>query len=383
MDFSFATSQEIRFGAGSAKSIPSLIDDSMKRMLVITGSSSYRHRNLLNLLEESVERLEILSVTGEPEIHAIDKLNESARSFDPDVIVAIGGGSVIDVGKAISGLLGNGGSIIDYVEGVGKGKKIHSPGPPLLALPTTSGSGAEVTKNAVIAIKGSGLKASIRSEHLLPRYAIVDPELTHELPKEVTASTGMDALIQCIEPFVSRFANPLSDGLAREGIKRGARWLKAAVQEGSAESREHLAVTSLCGGMALANAKLGAVHGFAGVIGGMIDAPHGALCASLLVPVMKMNLAMAQANGNHSAKAKFDELACLLTNNPSAQGHYSIAWLEGLVSELPLKSLRELGFRSDMMEEATTMALKSSSMKGNPFDPDRHGLLDALEEAMG
>ena len=219
-----------------------------------------------------------------------------AREHGSDVVVAIGGGSVIDTGKAVAMLLGNGGDPLDYLEVIGAGQAITRPSAPCIAVPTTAGTGAEVTANAVLASPAHRVKTSLRSRTMIPWAALVDPLLTVSCPPSVTAASGMDALTQCLEPFVSPMANPLTDAVAREGMRRAAAGLRSAYDDGSnLSARADMSLASVAGGMALANAKLGAVHGLAGVIGGTIAMPHGVACAALLVPVMEANVAALRA----------------------------------------------------------------------------------------
>ena len=208
---------------------------------------------------------------------------ELARREQCDLVIAFGGGSAIDAGKAIAALLANGGELTDYLEVIGKGQPLRHPSVPFIAVPTTAGTGSEVTRNAVLASAEHQVKVSMRSPLMLPRLAVVDPELTLELPPAVTASTGLDALTQLIEPYVSIRANPLTDGFCLEGLRRVSRSLRRAYHAGrDITAREDMSLASLLGGLALANAGLGVVHGFAAPVGGMFHAPHGAICAALL-----------------------------------------------------------------------------------------------------
>ena len=206
-----------------------------------------------------------------------------------DTVIGFGGGAALDAAKAIAILMTNPGDVTDYLEIIGRGKTLTEPPVPCIAIPTTAGTGSEVTRNSVIASREERVKVSLRSPLMLPKVVVVDPELTYDLPPAITASTGVDALTQLIEPFVCSRANPLTDGLCQEGIERVARSLRRAFESAGrgeapadAAAREDMAVASLFGGLALANAGLGAVHGLAAPLGGMIGAPHGAVCAALL-----------------------------------------------------------------------------------------------------
>ena len=237
-------------------------------------------------------------------------------------MIGLGGGSAIDAAKAIAALAANGGDPLDYLEVVGRGRSLTQPSLPCIAIPTTAGTGAEVTRNAVLASPEHGIKASLRSATMLPRLALVDPELTYSLPAAVTASTGLDALTQLIEPFTSSKANPLTDALCREGMMRAARSLRTAYEDGrDAAAREDMALASLFGGLALANAGLGVVHGFAGPVGGTFHAPHGAVCAAFLPHVMAVNArALRTRQPGSAALARYDEIARILTGQSCRPG---------------------------------------------------------------
>ena len=265
------------------------------------------------------------SVLGEPTLATARDGVAAARKAGCDQVIGLGGGSALDAAKAIATLLTNGGDPLDYVEVIGRGQPIAAPAAPLIAIPTTAGTGSEVTRNAVLASPEDGMKVSLRSLHMLPRVALVDPDLLLGLPPAVLASGGLDALSQLIEPFTSLRANPITDALAREGISRAAVALPrahAAATAGEAIApgdREALALASLFGGLCLANAGLGAVHGFAAPLGGSFAAPHGAVCAALLPSVLRVNLrALAARAPEHPALARYHQLGPLLTGRPDA-----------------------------------------------------------------
>lgn len=384
MQFSFATAQSIQFGAGLAAKLPSFLTASIGPILLVTGSTPFRHKPIIDLLKQNGYALELYSVSSEPTVELLDDATRVARASGARCIIAIGGGSAIDTGKAIAALVPNPGETIDYLEGVGKGRPLDQPSLPFMAVPTTAGTGSEVTRNSVVGVPHAGVKVSLRSATMLPRWAVIDPELTYQLPAEVAAYTGMDALIQCLEAYLSNAANPLSDGIAREGIRLAARSIRAACgQTLDPEAKADLCAASVCGGIALANAKLGSVHGFAGPLGGMIDAPHGAICASLLVPCFQANLkALSTREPRHPSLAKMRDLATVLTGNPEAKASYALAWFDSLQADLPLKRLGALGLTSARIGEAARKAAQSSSMKGNPIELSRFELEEILETAL-
>ncbi len=293
--FDFATAGRIMAGPGRSQELPGLLAGLGSRVLVVTGADPARHAGLLAGLGLAAT---VFPVAAEPTVELARAAVAAAREHGADVVVAIGGGSVIDTGKAVAMLLGNGGDPLDYLEVVGSGHAITRPAVPCVAVPTTAGTGAEVTANAVLAVPSHRVKASLRSPLMIPRVALVDPLLTVSCPPPVTAASGLDALTQCLEPFVSVQATPLTDGLAREGLRRAGTGLRAAYADGGdLGARADMAMCSLLGGMALANAKLGAVHGLAGVIGGTADVPHGLACAALLAPVIEANVRALRSAG--------------------------------------------------------------------------------------
>ena len=363
--FEFATAGRIMAGAGRAAELPGLLAGLGSRVLACTGADPARHADLLAGLGLPAVAF---PVAGEPTVEMARAGAAAAREHGADVIAAVGGGSVIDLGKAVAMLLANGGDPLDYLEVVGSGQKITRPAVPCVAAPTTAGTGAEVTANAVLASPAHQLKASLRSPLMIPRVALVDPELTVSCPPRVTAHSGLDALTQCLEPLVSIRANPLTDGLAREGLRRAAAGLRAAYADGSdLGARADMAMCSLLGGIALANAKLGAVHGLAGVIGGTADVPHGLACAALLAPVMEANVrALRSGPPGHPALDRYTEAARLLTGRPAASIDDGLAWIRETVSLLAVPVLAACGIGPQHADDVAARAARSSSMQGNP-----------------
>jgi alcohol dehydrogenase class IV len=324
----------------------------------------------------------VFPVAEEPTIDLARVGAAAARDHGADVVAAIGGGSVIDTAKTVAMLLGNGGDPLDYLEVVGKGRPITQPSAPCIATPTTAGTGAEVTANAVLASPAHQLKASLRSPLMIPRVALVDPQLTVSCPPPVTAASGLDALTQCLEPFVSVRANPLTDGLAREGLRRAAAGLRAAFHDGTdLIARTDMAICSLLGGMALANAKLGAVHGLAGVIGGRADVPHGMACAALLAPVMQANVRALRLSGSPSVR-RYTEVARLLTGNRSASIDDGVAWIRETTIVLGVPRLGTFGLKAQDADDIAAKAAQSSSMKGNPVTLPHADLVSILLQAI-
>jgi alcohol dehydrogenase class IV len=379
--FEFATAGTILAGAGRVAELPGVVAGLGSRVLVCTGADPARHDGLLAGLELPAV---MFAVGAEPTVELARACAAAAREHGADVVAAVGGGSVLDLGKAAAMLLGNGGDPLDYLEVIGSGRKITRPSVPCVAVPTTAGTGAEVTANAVLASPAHGLKASLRSPLMIPRVALVDPELTVSCPPRVTAAGGLDALTQCLEPFVSVRANPLTDGLAREGLRRAAAGLRAAYADGSdLGARADMAMCSLLGGIALANAKLGAVHGLAGVIGGTADVPHGMACAALLAPVVEANV-RALRSGQPGAPAldRYTEAARLLTGSPAASIDDGLTWIRETVSQLAVPGLAAFGIGPQHVDDVAAKAARSSSMQGNPVGLTRSDLRAIVLQAL-
>jgi alcohol dehydrogenase class IV len=383
MNFEFATAARIFFGAGSLSQVGPLAQG-LGRALVITGRQPQRAEKLLALLAAAGTGATLYPVAGEPDIATVDTGVALGRQVNCRQVIALGGGSVLDAGKAIAAMLTNDGVLLDYLEIVGRGQALTRPSLPFIAIPTTAGTGAEVTRNAVLASPAHRVKVSLRSPYLLPRAAVIDPELTFDLPPALTASTGLDALTQLIEPYVCVRANPLTDGFCLDGLARAARSLRTAVLDGgNSAARADLALASLNGGLALANAGLGAVHGFAGPIGGLFPAPHGAVCAALLPPVMAANLrALRERAPESEALRRYDRVAALLTGDPHAGADAGVAWVEQLVAALPVSKLGVYGLREEHVAGLVVQAAQASSMKANPIRLTPDELAQTLRRAL-
>ncbi len=381
--FEFVTSKRIIFGKGAISKVREISPELGRKALIVCGSGSVSLETLTELLKAGGVPSDVFRVTHEPDIPTIEAGLAQAKSTECDFVIGFGGGSILDSAKAISALMTNSGSLMDYLEVIGKGQKISRQAAPMIALPTTAGTGSEVTRNAVIASPEHHVKVSMRSPLMIPSVAIVDPELTYSMPPAVTATTGMDALTQVIEAYVSNKANPMTDAIAREGIERGARSLLAAYQDAcNIAAREDMALTSLFGGLVLANAGLGAVHGFAGPIGGMFNAPHGAICASLLPFVMKYNAQMIQHQPELThISARFRDIAQWVTGNPDADILDGVQWIEALAHDLEIPGLKEIGIEKSDFPKIIEKSKVSSSMQKNPVRLDEEILEAILTEA--
>jgi alcohol dehydrogenase class IV len=384
MRFEFATAQRILFGPQTVHEAGRVAADLGRHALVTAGRDSRRAAPLLQGLQESGVGATVYAIAGEPDLETIRRGAALARREGCDLVVGFGGGSALDAGKAIAAMMANEGDLLDYIEIIGRGRALAKPSAPFLAIPTTAGTGSEVTRNAVLASPEHRVKVSLRSPFLLPSVALVDPELTRDLPPALTASTGLDALTQLIEPYTCLRANPVTDSLCEEGMRRAARSLRPAFANGRDDAaRQDMALASLFGGLALANAGLGAVHGLAGPIGGMFPAPHGAVCAALLPGVMRANLrALRLRQPGSPALARYQTVARLLTGNPQAGADEGVDWVRSLVSDLQISGLGRYGVKKENAAELAAKAAQASSMKANPIVLTPAELSAVLEQAL-
>jgi len=384
VQFTFSTAGRILFGPGTVAQIAGEAARMGDHVLLVTGSRSDRAAGLRASLDNAGMACTVFRISDEPDVEVVAQGAEMARRRRCNVVIGFGGGSVMDGAKAIAALVSNRRPILDYLEVIGQALSLEHPPAPCIAVPTTAGTGSEVTRNAVIRSAEHHVKVSMRSQSMLPDLAVVDPELTLTLPPDITAATGFDALTQVLEAFVSTRANPLTDGLCREGLVRCARPLKKAYHQGdNVAAREDMAVASLFSGLALANAGLGAVHGIAGPLGGMIKAPHGAVCASLLPAVTRANIAaLEKAPGGGYPLERYAEVARLLTGRFKCAAAHAADWLEAAAEEMQIPSLSHWGLTSDAVTELADHALRSSSMQGNPVALNRHTLMGVIHSVM-
>ncbi len=382
--FDFTTAGRIIFGTGTITKLPALAGPFGKKALIVCGADPQRIAPYVeNLHQENLTTIPF-SISGEPSISVIEAAVELARSNQCEMVIGIGGGSVLDAGKAIAILLTNPGAPLDYLEIIGSGKPLtHNP-VPYIAVPTTAGTGAEVTANAVIESPSHRIKVSLRSPSMLPRIALVDPALTINMPPRLTAYTGLDALTQVMEPYVSHLATPITDIFCREGITLVSQALVVAFDNGNnLEARESMSLASLYGGLALANAKLGAVHGFAGPFGGMYKAPHGAVCAALLPHVMEANIhALQLRTPTHPSLSRYQDVARLLTGNRQADIMDGPAAIKKMTTAFSIPGLQSYGLQPEEMELLIEKAEQASSMQGNPIKLSRQELEAILNAAL-
>jgi alcohol dehydrogenase class IV len=367
--FDLAVPADVRFGAGRVREVPSALAAlGSSRVLLVTGRSPARATEVQAALTEAGIATVAFAVAAEPSIDVVRDAVGRATDADCDAVLGFGGGSAIDVAKAAALLAGTGADPLDHLEVIGAGRPITVPGLPCIAVPTTAGTGSEVTRNAVLA--GDGVKASLRSPLMLPKVAVVDPDLLAGVPAPTIAASGMDALSQLIEPLLSARANPFTDALARDGIRRSARSLRRAYADGMADPdvREDLALASLFGGLSLANSGLGAVHGLAAAAGARLAAPHGAVCAAVLAATVAVNYrALSNRAPEHPALPRLTEVASLVTGRTDARPEDAVVWLQDLTTALAIPGLGNYGLDETGATAVVAAAQKASSMRGNPI----------------
>lgn len=384
MQFEFATAGRIIFSCGAVAQLPELAKSFGNRVMVLTGRNSRRHSVILDSLIGHSCVVEVFPISGEPTVTVVAESINAAHKAHCQTVVGLGGGSVIDAAKAVAAMLTNPGAIEDYLEVVGAGKSITIPAAPCIAVPTTAGTGSEVTRNSVLGVPERRVKVSMRSPLMLPRVALVDPQLTVGLSQEVTAFTGLDAITQLLEPFVCTRANPMTDAVCREGLLRGGRALLRVWRDPEdIVAREDMSLAALFSGIALANAGLGAVHGLAGPLGGTIAAPHGAICARLLPLVIEANVsALRNQTSDSVTLARYDEAAALLTGESGAQRDRLIEWVRGVCETVKIPGLSRYGLTEKDFPSLVESAQRASSMKANPVTLSAETLHAILRQSL-
>lgn len=378
LSLAFQTAGEILFGRGKAAEAAGHIRAFGRRVFLVHGRTPQRVDWLAAELETKGAEITGFAVAGEPDLPLIEIGVAAARDAGAEVVVAIGGGSVMDAGKAIAALCHAGAPVIDYLEVVGSGRVLEGGFLPFIAIPTTAGTGAEVTRNAVIGVPTHRRKVSLRDSRMLARLAIVDPALTDHTPRGITLESGLDAVTQVIEPYISSRANRLTDALCREAIQSGLSALRTLMLREDEAARDEIAWTSLCGGLALANAGLGVVHGLAGPLGGLSDAPHGAICGALLPYGLAAN---RDAVTEPQQARRLEEVLGMIGAAFETTSGKALSALANWSRASGLPTLSGLGIGQAEREAAAEMAVSSSSMKANPVPLDQATLLAILEAA--
>jgi alcohol dehydrogenase class IV len=382
MRFEFATATRIVFGPGTVSELAGLAAAFGRHALVVTGRSQKRAQEKLMALEAAGVACRYLSVPGEPTVELVRE-GAQAACF-ANFVIGFGGGSALDAAKAIAAVAPNSGEPLDYLEVIGQAKPLEKAPLPFIAVPTTAGTGAEVTRNAVLGSAERRVKASIRSPLMLARLAIVDPELTIEVPAAVTATTGLDTITQLIEPYVCLRANAFTDIYCMDGLRRASKALPIVYADGvNQAARSEMAFSSLLSGLSLANAGLGVVHGFAAPLGGRLDAPHGALCAAILPHGTAMNIrALRQRAPQHPALERYAHIAAVLTEGRQATAEAAVGALTNLCEALQIPTLRSFGLAQGDIADVVEKASAASSMKANPITLNNAELTEILERAL-
>ena len=393
LSFEFATAGNTRFGPGTVELVGEQAARFGRRAWLLTGGHSLEQSGALERIDRSLAAAGVSrvrqAITAEPDTAIVDLGAQRALAAGCDVVIGAGGGSVLDAAKAVACLMANGGEAFDYLEVVGRGRTPAQPAVPFIAIPTTAGTGSEATRNAVIADAGSGTKASIRHESLLPRVALLDPTLTRSMPRPVTAGTGLDALVQLIEPYVSRRDHPMVDALALEGIRRAGRALPRAWADGDdADARADMMLAAYWSGIALAHCGLGASHAIAGPLGGSFPIPHGMACAATIAEVMATNLRVAARDeSGERTIARYAAVARALgvgsAANDLATALVGVGHVRELCERLGVPGLRSVGVTAAAVPDLVARARRTSSMKANPVDLTDEDLAGILQRSMG
>jgi alcohol dehydrogenase class IV len=379
--FDFAGTPEIIFGAGKIRGITDIILKYGSRVILLTGSRSFKKSNkfdlLINSFKEKSFQYSLREISGEPTPGNINSIIRDFHNKPVDVVVAIGGGSVVDAGKAVSAMLGKTEPVEEYLEGVGTkthdGSKI-----PFIAVPTTSGTGSEATKNTVLSQTGeNGYKKSLRHKNFVPDVALVDPELSLTCPSDITAACGMDAFTQLLESYVSTNASPMTDALAYNAIKIMKDSLVPAATSGShnPEIRSAMSYAALISGITLANAGLGIVHGLAAAIGSYYDIPHGVVCGTLVGVATRINIENLRKDkgANIGSLEKYTEIGKLLSGDNCEDLDQCCDFLfyqmEQWIESLQIPKLSDYGLRVGDIE-------KIVNNTGNKYNPVKLGKED-------
>ncbi|MGR5387780.1 iron-containing alcohol dehydrogenase [Vibrio crassostreae] len=378
--FQFMTSTKIIFGDGALSASLSLFNQYGYSVLLVTGNTLERTSIVTDYLDAQSMRYQHIAVSGEPNIKMVEEAATSARRFKPDMVVAMGGGSAIDMGKALAAVLPNQGNLYDYVEVVGRNVPLKTKPLPFIAIPTTASTGAEVTKNAVLKSGQDQVKVSLRSPDMLADVAIVDPILTHGTSLYLSGRGAMDAFTHLMEAYVCGEPNPLTDMICEEGLRKLSSSVIQACIYNESQARSDLAFASMLGGMAITNAKLGAAHGLASALGGKISAPHSVITARLAPFVMLENIAVAKEQQRSDILVRYQRIAQIVTGNVKAKEEEAISWLSEVLDTLKLPSLLEFGVCEAQFDEVSADALKSVAIKGNPLPLNQERLVHILEQ---
>ena len=381
--FQLCTPNHLHIGTGTLSKLPTLAAHLPTPIIILTGPRKTRHEPLWESLSSfPAHHLIPLENQGEPTADHLQILTQIARQKGARSVIAMGGGSVIDMGKALAAMLTNTHPLTSYLEIIGDGNPLNQSPAPMIAIPTTAGTGAEVTRNAVITIPESNVKVSLRHRSMIPDSVIVDPILTLSTPPNITAATGLDALTQLIEAFCSNRSHPFTDAICRSGLTHLAHALETAYHESdNLTARSTMSYAALLSGIALTHVGLGSVHGFAGPLGGRLRTAHGEICATLLPTAIQTNLqALHDRQPNHPAIAKYDEAATLILNQPNATHHHLCDWIQQTLIDMRIPTLQQAGLTPDQFMPTLQQAQQATSMKCNPIELTQNELYHLVEQ---
>lgn len=378
--FQFMTATRIIFGEGALRDSLTVINQFGYSVLLVTGKDRQRAIPILNYLKAQNMRYQHVAIDGEPNITMVEETAVIGRKFKPDMVVAIGGGSVLDMGKALAAIIPNQGNVYDYVEVVGRNVPLKAKPLTFIAIPTTASTGSEVTRNAVLKSGQDKVKVSLRSPEMLADVAIVDPTLTYGTDQYTSGRGAMDAFTHLMEAYVCGAPNPLTDMVCEEGLRRLSQSVIAGCKEDNYSARSDLSFAALLGGMAITNAKLGAAHGLASALGGKLDAPHSVITARLAPHVMQENINAAKKAGRADVVDRYRKIAQIVTNRTNANEHDGVLWVSMVLDKLELPSLGKFGVCQTSFEQVAKDALKSMAIKGNPLPLNQERLVYILKQ---
>lgn len=393
--FSIARLPRIEFGSGVLKKVPQLAAGYGKHALVLTGHKSFvdtQHwADLKTAFDQSGTAVtHIKRNAGEPSPSEVDNKVAALAGQNINVVIGIGGGSVLDEAKAIAGLLRVGHSVMDYLEGVGPERSYEGPSVPFIAVPTTAGTGSEATKNAVLSQHGTkGFKKSFRDDKLVAEWAVVDPDLIATCPQTVIAGNGMDAFTQLLESYVSTKANPITDALALQGLKAAFDGLLPLYESAGADpqARTNMALASLLSGINLAQTGLGSVHGLASPLGAFFPIPHGIVCGTLMGAATRINIEALKKHGDRAspALAKYAEIGRMLSQSPTADDATAlfnlVETIDDWTKRLDLPRLQAFGIEESDFSRIIKN-ISPSSMKTNPLVLEENEIVALLMQRL-
>lgn len=382
--FNFHPGPALKFGNGESSALANIIKPWGDKFILVTGGQSFvnlpYYKQWLADFATNGLKYEHIIVKGEPRAAFINEQCLKLRNNDYKFVVAIGGGSVMDAAKAIAAMVTVDDDIENYLEGLPQYKQHPGTTLPLIALPTTAGTGSEATKNAVISNPGiNGFKSSLRHDNFIPRLAIIDPALHTSCPSDVTAASGLDALTQLIEAYTSVQANTMTDTLAIEGISLCARSLKKAVQTGdNIEARSEMALSAYLSGVGLANAGLGVVHGFASSVASMFDIPHGVICGTLLGEATRINIKKARLLNNTIALTKYANIGKVFATESNKDDNWYLNFLVQHLNELIDElNIQKLGTYQVTSNDLLAIS-KLTKIKNNPVTLTQEEILEII-----